>query len=468
MRFKNLLKNIYYKSPKFVKKIYGYLPLRWKFGKAYFQEQELIKKSYTWNNKQTKRFINEKLIEVVQYSYYHIPFYNKLYKEHNIDIKNFNGIKDMNKLPIINKNMIKNSNYSIKSDKTNKFNSYKTNTGGSSGSPFSFLLPSTHYYRLWAYYTDLWSRRCNYKFGDKILSFRGHKFDDKLFQLQPLYNFYLIDSYKLTKSNINKIISLIKKQNIKYIHGYPSNITNFFELIGEELYNQFDGIFFVSEKLDKQKKEFIRKYTNAKFQPSYDQSEMTILASYGFSTDNYYFYPTFGYPEIVSNGKSITECGVKGELVATSFNNFIMPFIRYKTGDVSSWTENSENVLNNFQSVSSIEGRVGEYIKINGKKISVTGIIYGQHLPIFDFVQNIQLKYDNNILYIYLVTKKEDITENKNKIESTKKIINEILNFKVKINFYLLKRPIKTNTGKAKILLNQKEVNNYNGEIKKI
>src|SRR5699024_12783054 len=73
-----------------------------------------------------------------------------------------------------------------------------------------------------------------------------------------------------------------------------------------------EGVLPCSEKVDPQSKEIIINAFGAKIQPSYEQSEMTILASYGEKSDKYYFYPTFSYPELVkSEQQAIVSNNVK-------------------------------------------------------------------------------------------------------------------------------------------------------------
>jgi len=52
------------------------------------------------------------------------------------------------------------------------------------------------------------------------------------------------------------------------------------------------------------------------------------------------FFPLYGLPELVdARGRVIDEPGVLGEIVGTSFDNHVMPFLRYRTGDMGMWAE---------------------------------------------------------------------------------------------------------------------------------
>lgn len=449
----NFLKKAFYNSPAWIKKIYGAFPYRLKFGSTYFNELEVINQSYQWNQQEQDEYIARSLISLINYAYDNIEFYRNLYNKHGVNINQIQNISDFENLPTINKQMLRDSGDAAVSSKANSLNSIRANTGGSSGEPFSFLLPKNHYYRAWAYKGDMWGR-AGYEVGDPVLSLRGHQFEDALFQHQPIYNFYYVDSYRLNDNNINQLIELITREDIRYIHGYPSNIVRFIGLLQDPSALSIEGVLPCSEKVDPQSKEIIINAFGAKIQPSYEQSEMTILASYGEKSDKYYFYPTYGYPELVtSENQAIDSNNVKGKLIGTTFSNKIMPLIRYETGDEAIWTEGDEKKLQNFKCAKEIVGRVGEYIETDEEKISVTGLIYGQHLPIFDISNQVQLyQRDNSILLLYVLN---EAVKNEQVLNKTKKQLFEALDGKFYIRLLAIDKPFKTESGKKKILLGE-------------
>jgi phenylacetate-CoA ligase len=449
----NFLKKAFYNSPDWIKKIYGALPYRVKFGNTYYNELKLIKRSYHWGKEEYNEYLNKTLVSLVNYAYQNIEFYRKLYDEHGIDIKQIQNKTDFERLPTVTKKMLREAGDDTVSSKVNSLNSIRANTGGSSGEPFSFLLPKNQYYRAWAYKADMWGR-AGYKVGNAVLSLRGHQHKNKLYEHQPIYNFYYVDSYQLNADNVYYLVSLIQKKNINFIHGYPSNIVRFIELLEEPSNLSIKGILPCSEKVDPQSKKIIKNAFKAKIQPSYEQSEMTILASYGENSDQYYFYPTYGYPELVTQeGQAIHSDNKKGKLIGTTFSNKIMPLIRYETGDEAIWTKGEEERLQNFKCAEEIVGRVGEYIITDEDKVSVTGLIYGQHLPIFDISNQIQLYQKNSSIILFYVLNGN--TENEQIIEATRKQLFESLNGGFDIKLMPIRKPFKTKSGKKKILLGE-------------
>src|SRR5690606_36984109 len=82
-----------------------------------------------------------------------------------------------------------------------------------------------------------------------------------------------------------------------------------------------------------------------------------------------------------------------GRIIATGFDNSVMPFIRYDTGDLGILSQET-NCKCGFigKSLSKLEGRVQDYIILkDNTRISLTALYAGQHLEIFRKIRDIQI-----------------------------------------------------------------------------
>ena len=79
--------------------------------------------------------------------------------------------------------------------------------------------------------------------------------------------------------------------------------------------------------------------------------------------DRYFFWPQYGKLELLDQqGNPITKPGEIGEIVGTSFDNRVMPFIRYRTGDLAVWSEREHPLLPGYPVCERIEGRLQEFV----------------------------------------------------------------------------------------------------------
>ena len=84
-----------------------------------------------------------------------------------------------------------------------------------------------------------------------------------------------------------------------------------------------------------------------------------------------------------------------GEIVATGFNNYAMPLIRYRTGDLGAWSARGCACGRPFRLLSRLEGR-GQYMIVlaDGMVVGLNSILYGSHLPGLNMLKQVQVVQD--------------------------------------------------------------------------
>lgn len=90
----------------------------------------------------------------------------------------------------------------------------------------------------------------------------------------------------------------------------------------------------------------------------YGQTERLAMAAYCEYNNKYHIVPEYGIVELIDeNGQIITTPNQVGEIVATGFGNYAMPFIRYRTGDLASFSSNKCICGRSHRILSRIDGR---------------------------------------------------------------------------------------------------------------
>lgn len=94
------------------------------------------------------------------------------------------------------------------------------------------------------------------------------------------------------------------------------------------------------------------------------------------------------------------------------------------------------------------EGRKGEFaIDKSGKKIPLTGLIYGRHHKLFDFCEFIQVYQESKGTVTIFYTSSKNIMETK-----AKELFNSE-NLDMELKFKKIKEPYKTPSGKVLLKL---------------
>ncbi len=94
------------------------------------------------------------------------------------------------------------------------------------------------------------------------------------------------------------------------------------------------GIHLTSEKIFDYQIELIKKVFQTKVYMQYGHSEACVFAYTMGKDRRYRCSPLYGHIEVLDSKGQHVRLGETGEAVVTSYSNYTMPFIRYKTGDL--------------------------------------------------------------------------------------------------------------------------------------
>ena len=147
-------------------------------------------------------------------------------------------------------------------------------------------------------------------------------------------------------------------------------------------------------------------------------------------------------------GNPVRRAGEEGRIVATGFDNAVMPFIRYDTGDrgvLSAHTECSCGFRGT--SLEGITGREQDLIVLSdGTHVSLTAFIFGQHLAAFDKIREMQIAQDvPGEIEIRIVRNTEYTVADENNIL---KVLTKSVDNKLKISITYINSVPKTPRGK--------------------
>jgi phenylacetate-CoA ligase len=169
----------------------------------------------------------------------------------------------------------------------------------------------------------------------------------------------------------------------------------------------------------------------------YGHTERAVLAY--VKNEKYLYEPfqTYGYTEVMNvDGKD--------ELIGTSYYNQASPLIRYNTNDEVTKTTSEGGILQSFQMKG---GRSGEFvIDRDGKKINLTGLIFGRHHELFNEAKYIQVKQiEPGIIEIHYVA---------NGLSAEKAaMLFDSNNVNMVISFVQRDEPVRTVAGKVNLLI---------------
>ena len=393
----NKLKGLYDKSPSIFKKIYGSIPNEIKYGKVFRYWKRLIKKGVD-----IKRDPND----TVKYAVNNFTFYKNLYK--NIDINDWNNI------PLLNKSLIQKHLKEFESTYIKKL--YVT-TGGVTGKPAKFFQSNNVWYKEMAYAYSFFNQ-FGYKPPSLKASFRGADFSslkkNEYWLINPHHYEINFSPFHISDITIVEYVDKLNDLKPDFFHGYPSiflSLAKHMQDKGLKLNYTPKSFFLVSEGYNKKDIKFLQTFFNCKMRSFYGQSERIVFAIADDDLENYKADLNYGYFELVDSlGNVITECNLVGEIVATSYDNFAMPLIRYKTGDYTSYSDFENKVFKK------ITGKWGQLFLFgfNKEKISLTALnLHSEELDDILKMQFIQSDYGKvEVLIVFIHHKEKYFVDN--------------------------------------------------------
>ncbi|MGD1891580.1 MAG: hypothetical protein ACFB15_13425 [Cyclobacteriaceae bacterium] len=373
---------------------------------------------------------SERFSAMVRYAYKHSRFYRRFYDEHGVNINQVQNIQDSAKLPILEKEMVRNYNKGFLT--TSPYFCIEARTSGTSGSPLVV-------YRDWkstvveeAY---LWRQRgiFSHKYGERAVSLRGNLDRSKFKEYDPFSKVLYLSSYLLNERSADHYYHELKQFTPKAMYAYPSSLetlANFLLDQGKSL--QIPVVFTSSETLYDFQRSKIEKAFNTRVVDWYGNAERTIALEENVKGD-YDELPLYSFNEYHDQ-----------YTLSTGLINFSFPLIRYKVHDIIiPGTEEGR--------VSKIFGRADDVITLpDGTKIGRLGMVFKN----IDGLKLAQVVQDNvRELEINIVPNQHFKKEETNLL---RKNMHKRIGMEMKLNIRIVNEDdiIKTEKGKYKLIVN--------------
>jgi phenylacetate-CoA ligase len=241
--------------------------------------------------------------------------------------------------------------------------------------------------------------------GDWALSLRGRTVATaatpagRLWTTEPIKRHLLFSSDHLEPQHMPAYVQALKRLRPRLIHAFPSALYPLARWLHQhpapDYTDRVAGILLTSENVyDFQLAMFHKVFPNARIVAHYGHSERVLMAVAPGRHSDAHFLPLYGLPELVdAQGRAIDEPGVLGEIVGTSFDNHVMPFVRYRTGDMGVWAQAPRYHGRARFTMQRIEGRCQEFVVCaDHRLVSITtlGAAHFDALAPVDWIQFVQ------------------------------------------------------------------------------
>lgn len=286
------------------------------------------------------------LRKLITFSYRNVPYYHKLFNKLKLKPSDIRKIEDLEKLPVLTKDTILQDYNDFKPVNLNRIRYIDHSTGGSTGTPLKYrystrdrFLAASILYRGWGY--------GGYELGDRMIFLAGSSLEvgTKPYLVTKSHeiarNLKKLSSFDMSEVEMKKYFNTINSFKPLFFRGYASAFNLFAKYVDE---NNLDirkpnAIFSTSEKLYPQVRKNIENVFDCPVYDNYGLFDGGVSAHECSEHCGLHIDTERSIMEIVDEEGSQLEKGV-GNILATSLNNYAMPFIRYNTGDMGDLMDN--------------------------------------------------------------------------------------------------------------------------------
>ncbi len=332
----------------------------------------------------------EQLNKLLNHAYKNVPYYRELLKDSALredDKIVLRSIRDLEQIPFLTKENIRSERERIYSLDHKSRKSYRNSSGGSTGEPVVILQDRDYLISEGATFLLPKSWKGVDPYDSEIIiwgaerdTFRGKK--PLIDQIKDfLRNRITLNSFRMTPNDMKNYIEILNRQKPKMIRAYADSI---YEIAA---YARRSGIQAEPQNAIHTAAcslhDFMRSKIEAVFQcpvfNHYGCREVGSIASECAAHDGLHILMEHNLVEIVDEGGHRCEPGQEGEIVVTNLDNFSMPIIRYRIGDVGVMKTDAECSCGcNYPKLEKVTGRVTDAFKTaDGRVISP---IYFAHL----------------------------------------------------------------------------------------
>ncbi|MBZ9611727.1 phenylacetate--CoA ligase family protein [Rheinheimera maricola] len=311
---------------------------------------------------------NSRLQQFIAGAYQQVPYYRNLLAELQLTADDIKTVADLAKLPFLTKPLIAEHFDALKA--ANAGNLKRFNTGGSSGQPLIFLLGNE---RVSHDVAAKWraTRWWGVDIGDKeIVAWgspielgaqdRARVFRDLLFRSQ------LIPAFDMSEQKLLAFLQRIRDNKPKMLFGYPS----VYHLLAQTAQKHgiamhdlgIKVVFVTSERLYPYQRELIETVFAAPVANGYGGRDAGFIAHQCPAGGMHLSFEDIVIEIIDPATGAVLPAGESGEIVVTHLATSEFPFIRYRTGDIATVSEQPCSCGRGLPLLESIEGRSTDFV----------------------------------------------------------------------------------------------------------
>jgi phenylacetate-coenzyme A ligase PaaK-like adenylate-forming protein len=283
-----------------------------------------------------------KLRRLVHHAFHHVAYYRQAFDERGLKPEDIRGLDDLARLPLLDKPDVRDNVYlDLLSDNHDKRRILKITTSGSTGEPFVCYADRDQLEIRWAA-TQRSLEWTGYRFGDpqarlwhQTIGMSWHQIlRERLDAL--LSRRIFIPAFEMSPGRVSEAVQRLRRHRPVLIDGYAECFNYLAEYVRSHELPAIRPKAIVSsaQVLPEESREAIERAFATRVFDKYGSREFSGIAYECEAHAGHHVVAESYVVEVLRDGRSARP-GELGEVVITDLNNFCMPFIRYRIGDLA-------------------------------------------------------------------------------------------------------------------------------------
>jgi phenylacetate-CoA ligase len=292
-------------------------------------------------------YVEEKVAEQVRRAYREVSLHRERFRKHGISesaIEHF-GLETLAKLPLLEKPLVRSNPAALLTHSAVKHPPASFPTSGTTGTPLKIYWDSPVHQHNMAVREARAYRWAGVSYREPRSMMGMRIVVPKSTSSPPFWRYnqwerqIYFSSYHISRPTVANYVEALNRYKPSTMTGFAS--ANYFlaRLISEsgmEVHSP-KAIITTSDKLHPHMRPVLESVFRTRAYEEYGSVENVTLAT-ECERGRLHVHIDFGYVEILRPDGNPTEPGEVGELVATGLANYNQLFIRYRTGDMASWS----------------------------------------------------------------------------------------------------------------------------------
>ncbi|MAT72657.1 MAG: hypothetical protein CMJ58_24520 [Planctomycetaceae bacterium] len=294
-----------------------------------------------WSRERIRQYQFGKLKRLLRHAFDNVPYYRRQFDQIGATPDDIRRFEDLVAVPVLTKQDIRAHASELKASNLAQHEFLPNATGGSTGEPLQYF--QDRRFELWASAARWrgWYSIADCVPGDRCAVLWGcmHELKSDFSRWERLSDLLLNGEIKLNSFNLSDdrkwdLVRRCQKLRPTLLRGYFTAVKDFARFIDENKVRlpPLKGVLLCAETVDAPSRDYVERVLQARTYNTYGGREASLMAMecaahaglHEVSENNYLEFEPItlpGHPDA-------------GNILVTNLNNYAMPFIRYRIGDI--------------------------------------------------------------------------------------------------------------------------------------